>query len=62
MQDGSDSPLNDIFFLSNSLNTNSLDEVLSGEFVMKDFDAAAIKQALSILQDSDQMVIYVGDS
>jgi len=46
MQDGSDSPLNDIFFLSNSLNTNQLEEVLSGEFVMKDFNAEAIKTAL----------------
>jgi hypothetical protein len=62
MQDGSDSPLNDIFFLSNSLNTNSLEEVLSGEFLMKEFNADSIRTALQTLANADNLVIFVGDS
>lgn len=46
MQDGSDSPLNDIFFLSNSLNVNPLNEVLSGDFLMSEFNPEAIKTTL----------------
>lgn len=62
MEDGTNSPLNDIFFLSNSLNDNKLEEVLSGDFVMNEFNPEAIKTHLNHLSSAKNLIIFVGDN
>ena len=43
MEDGTESPLHDIFFIADSLNRNPIEEVLSGDFLIKEFNPDAIK-------------------
>ena len=62
MEDGSNSPLNDIFFLSNSLNQNNLEEVLSGDIIMSEFNSDSIKSHIKYLTNSKNLVIFVGDN
>lgn len=62
MEDSSNSPLNDIFFISNSLNQNQLEDVLSAEFIIKDYNPSAIKEYLQLLSTVDNLIIFVGDN
>lgn len=62
MEDGTNSPLNDIFFLSNSLNENNLEEVLSGDFVLNEFNADSIKKHLKYLSSANNLIMFVGDN
>jgi secreted Zn-dependent insulinase-like peptidase len=53
--------LDDIYFLSNSLNENKLEDILSGDIILNQFDAESIKHYLNMLASVENLIIIVGD-
>jgi hypothetical protein len=52
LEDGSNSPLNDITFISESASKNPIEKILSAEFLLEKFDSRIIKQYLNNLMDT----------
>ena len=62
LEDSSSSPLSDVFHLSNNINTFPPEEVLSADFIYKEFDGKIIYDYLSNLMNPGNMLILIGDS
>jgi len=61
LEDSPSSPHSNIFHLSHNLNTFRPEEVLSADFLFKEYDGLLIYDYLTDLLDPTNMVIMIGD-
>jgi secreted Zn-dependent insulinase-like peptidase len=62
LEDGSNSPLNDITFLSESVSKNPIEKILNADFLFEKFDTKIIKKYLKNLMDTQNLIIIVADN
>jgi len=61
LEDSASSPHSNIFHLSHNLNTYPPEEVLSADYLFKDYDGLIVYDYLTDLLDPTNMVIMIGD-
>lgn len=61
MENSEDADHNDIFFITESMSSNPIDQVLSAEYLMQKFDPVIIKAYLEQLTDPKNLLIVIAD-